>query len=187
MSSPAFPDRARSRSAVRRAARRLTASEQRSAREVLRQAPDAPSPSAPVAPAESPLLEPKPEPRPEPKVEAKPDTPALPVISPVKIGKASPLWRGMWSRANTDIRTLQDAVSAAMEDDEDVDPTDYATIQANLKSVASLTDRLNLSLADGLEHDELIGLLADTAFHPVSVKSDLLKAVQTIRAVVAAP
>lgn len=172
---------------------------------------------APVASPPPPVVEPpKPEPQPEPKAEATQEPPAPLAISPVKLGKASLLWRGMWAKADKDMKTLEDAVITAMEDDDEVAPADYATIQANLKSVTSLTTRLNISLADALdllintrpdalaaplahinrqlddytsvlEQDEMIGLLADNEFHPVSVKADLLKAVQTIRAVVAAP
>ncbi len=170
------------------------------AAEALRTALDAPAPvqnapGSPTAPQQPP-----------PEQNAN----GTPPISPVKLGKASLLWRGMWAKADKDLQSLHDAVIAAMQEDEDVEPEDYANIQTNIASVAALTQRLNISLADDLdrlinarpdaveqvrrrldefqdylESDEIVGLLADNEFHPVSVKADLLKAVQTIRGVVA--
>lgn len=141
---------------------------------------------------------------------AQPTTVRNIVISPVKFGKAALLWRGMWAKADRQLQTLRDAVIAAMLDDEDVDPDEYGTIRQNIDDVAALTARLNLSLADQidelvgavpekieaplvrlhkrvdqymsyLETDEMVGLLADNEFHPVSVKTDLLTALRTIK------
>lgn len=164
--------------------------------EALRKALDASAPGSSTSPETTGT--------PEPPVNGQP------TISPVKLGKAALLWRGIWAKADKDLRDLHDAVIAAMEEDEDVEPDDYAVIEANIGAVAALTRRLNLVLADDLdalinakpeavaqvnrqldtfqdvlEGDEMVAMLADNEFHPIPVKAELLKAVQTIRGVVA--
>ncbi len=145
------------------------------------------------------------------------DAPAPgPALSPVKLGKAALVWRGMWAKADRDLQALNDAVTKAMLEDDDVDPDDYDEIEGNLRRVAGITNRLNLSLADELDDllntepgkiagsrakiakrldeyedflatDRLVALLADNEFHPVAVKEDLLKAVTAMRSAIAGP
>lgn len=150
---------------------------------------------------------------PEPKPTTPDPKPGQIVLSPVRVGKAALLWRGMWAKADRDLQTLHDVVIETMYEDQDVDPDSYDVISANIARVSKLTTRLNLKLADEidglinanpaslsaplaqlkkrldkyeqlLQSDEFVGLLADNEFHPVPVKDDLMKAVGAIRSAI---
>ena len=141
---------------------------------------------------------------------------AVPGLSAVRLGKAALLWRGMWAKADKDLRALGAAVVTAMQEDEEVGPEEYAVIEGNLRDVQAITTALNLSLADELdelrnaeppeqaativqlrarlsqyaaflESDETVQLLADNEFLPITVQADLMTAVHAIEQAITPP